>query len=143
MLFFFIVTSCEKNDIEKNNEYSEISLTELPQEIIAFLNTHFQGLTIQRAYLENEYGRQEYQIYLQNGIELEFDTQFLLIGADGYSKLPDSLIPESILLYVNSNYPNNVIYEWEIEYSYQEIELNNGIELIFNLAGEFIKVKVS
>ena len=41
---------------------------------------------------------------------------------------------------MNSNFPNNDIFEWELEYGMQEIELNNGMELLFTLPGDFIKI---
>jgi hypothetical protein len=41
---------------------------------------------------------------------------------------------------VSQNYPNNFITDWEIEDGYQEVELDNGIELEFTLDGVFIRM---
>ena len=158
VLFAIFLIGCD-DLFDQDDKRRRISLNEVPTQINSFVNLHFEGQTIRSAYLEYErhhdckdddnyrnyedyeYSGGKYEITLSNGTELEFNSSFLLTSAENYSKLPDSLIPESILLYVKSNYPNNVIQEWELEYGHQEVELNNGVELTFNSSGKFLSRK--
>ena len=50
-------------------------------------------------------------------------------------------LPEAILDYLNTNYPNIGIDEVEIEDGMYEIELNNDLELYFDLNGNFLSVE--
>lgn len=50
-------------------------------------------------------------------------------------------LPQAILSYISTNYPNNTITEAEVEDSNNyEVELNNGTELIFDQQGNFLGV---
>lgn len=84
----------------------------------------------------------EYEVKLDNAIELEFNSknQVKEIKSRSGIKLPDSVIPPSILSYVKANYRQNSIVEWELKKKKQEIELENGIELEFDLNGKFLRI---
>jgi hypothetical protein len=45
-----------------------------------------------------------------------------------------------IQAYLTLYYPNNSVIEVEIEHQYIEVELNNHVELAFNLTGDFLNV---
>lgn len=50
-------------------------------------------------------------------------------------------LPQAILTYISTNYPENTIHEAEIEDNNNfEVELNNGIELIFDAQGNFLGI---
>ena len=64
------------------------------------------------------------------------DTAFT---ADTYVKT--SALPQSILDYITTNYPDKTIREAELEDNNNyEVELNDGMELVFNAAGEFLGI---
>ena len=50
-------------------------------------------------------------------------------------------LPQAIINYLNTNYPNIGIDEVEIEDGMYEIELDNDIELYFDLNGNFLSVE--
>ncbi|MEZ5036519.1 MAG: PepSY-like domain-containing protein [Chitinophagales bacterium] len=81
-----------------------------------------------------------YEIRLSCGIKLEFNKQKEILDIDGNTKLPDSVIPSNILSYVNSNYATNFIIGWEFQSGNQEVLLNNNLVLVFNMAGDFLRV---
>ena len=81
-----------------------------------------------------------YEITLSCGVKLEFNKQKEIIDIDGTTKLPDSVIPTNILSYVNSNYSKYYIIGWELQLGNQEVQLNNNLVLVFNMAGEFLRV---
>ncbi|QDO94564.1 hypothetical protein FNB79_11500 [Formosa sediminum] len=136
-LTFF--TACSSDDDGNSNE---VLLTDddIPTEITTYVSTHFDTSTITRAEKETENSKITYDILLDLNVELEFNSDFEVTEIDGTSQLPDSVIPELILEYVTTNYPNNVITDWELETNYQQVELNNGYELEFDLEGEFIRL---
>jgi len=126
-----IIASCDKETI--------VGESDLPVEIKTYIETHFPASTISRAVKDKD-GTELYEITLTNGVKLEFNKQNEIIDIDGNSKLPDSVIPSLLLNYSNTNYPTNFITGWELMGSEQEVKLNNGLELIFNIAGDFIRI---
>ncbi|NJW55646.1 PepSY-like domain-containing protein, partial [Salinimicrobium oceani] len=50
-------------------------------------------------------------------------------------------LPQAILTYISTNYPENTIREAEVEDNGQfEVELNNGTELVFDAQGNFLGI---
>lgn len=126
-----IITSCDKEVIVGEND--------TPSKIKTYVTTHFPTTSIQRVVKDKD-GTELYEVYLANGVKLEFNNHNEIIDIDGNSKLPDSVIPPSLLNYVITNYPSNYIKGWEVQGANQELQLNNGLELIFNMAGDFIRI---
>ena len=124
-----------------NAQDKNIPLNQIPKQITEYLNTHFPNNTVLEASFDDHVKYKKYEIELNNKISLEFSTEFKVTEIKSKDKLPDSVIPTAILTYVKTNYPNNTISDWEIDKGNQQIELNNGIDLIFNLKGEFLRVE--
>ncbi len=119
-----------------------ISGSEIPTEIQNYIKAHFAGQTIVKAEIDIDVAglSKEYEIKLSDKTELEFNKDKQITKIDGKSALPESVIPQSILSYVQSNYPNSVITDWETEWNHQEVKLDNGIELEFTKEGAFIRI---
>lgn len=117
-----------------------ISVQDLPEKVISYVKTHFPEQEIIKAVKDKDGLSFTYEIKLSGKIELEFTAKGDIKNIDGQNKLPDSVIPEKILNYVKTNYPDNYITGWSIEKRIQEIELDNGIELKFNKKDDFIKI---
>lgn len=133
MLFFFVfLTSCDK----------ELHIPEhkIPIEIKNYVSTHFSSCSILRAVKENDENDEMYEINLSCGFKLEFNKNKGIIDIDGTTKIPDSVVPDKLLTYVGSNYPNNYIIGWEIQGSNQQVDLNNNVTLVFNMQGDFIRI---
>lgn len=131
VLSLLLVTGCDKEVLIPENE--------IPSEIKAYVETHFPTTSISRA--EKEKNETElYEITLANGVKLEFNKQKEIIDIDWNAKLPDGVIPSNILSYVNSNYSANFIIGWELQSGNQEVQLNNNLVLVFNMAGGFLRV---
>lgn len=117
-----------------------IYIDKLPSIINEYIKTHFASRRILKATQGRDGFKRTYAIYLDGKISLEFNTHGEIIEIEGVSKLPDSVIPENINDFISNNYPDNVIIEWELENKTQEVELDSGLELIFNLSGEFLYI---
>ena len=136
---FAFFTSCSSDDDNNSNEII-LSDAEIPEAIQTYIATHFNSSTIVLAEQETENNTTSYDIYLSEDIELEFNSNFEIIDIDSEIQLPDSVIPEAILSYVATNYPANFITDWELELNHQQVELNNSIELEFEMHGDFIRI---
>jgi|SRR5690554_4337433 len=135
-----LFTSCDQDDGFGPGKERIIEAANLPVEIQNYVSTHFSEYSIVKAIEEKEPNGLEYEVYLSGGYGLEFNTYLHVTEIKGASRLPDSVISESILNYTNLHYPDLYIRKWEWEHTYQQVELNNGIELEFTTTGEFIRV---
>lgn len=129
---FIFLMSCESEN--------EVPDSKLPPEIQAYLDLHFPNNAIVKVTEETKLSKKEYEIELEGGFKLEFDQNNNIEEIKGVSALPDSVIPDKILAYINQNYPSNTIVGWEIEDDHQEIKLDNGLEIDFTMDGEFIGI---
>ncbi|KAF0202567.1 MAG: hypothetical protein FD170_1741 [Bacteroidetes bacterium] len=128
----FLLISCEKEKI--------LPLTDIPSEIPDYINTHFPETSIIQAVKDTDGFELTYDITLNGGYFLEFNRKKEVIDIDGISELPDSVIPEKILEFVTTNYEEYFITGWEEDKRNQQIKLDNGLELVFNMNGDFLRI---
>lgn len=116
-----------------------VAISSLPSSIVNYVNANYPGSTIVWA----EWDDDEFEIYLSNGLELYFDRNgnFLYADDDDQGLDPASL-PQAILSYIAQNYPNAQIIEAERYPNHYEIYLDSGIELYFDLNGNFLGKEV-
>ncbi len=115
-----------------------IETNELPLISRAFIQEHFPDQHILVAVKESDNLSHTFEVMLDNQTKLEFSKNGKVNSVSSKSKLPDSLIPASILNYVKTNYANAYITEWEIEKGIQTVELNNDIDLKFSKKGKYM-----
>ena len=143
--FFFIMlllgaittitfSSCDQED------GTVINLNETPGFVQAYVDFHFPNNAIVQTVKEIEQGTVTFEVALQGNIQLEFNEAGEIIEIDATSQLPDSVLQPAILTYVQDNYPDNVVTDWELVNNEQQIEFNNSVELVFNLNGDFLRV---
>ncbi|TBW27827.1 PepSY-like domain-containing protein [Gramella sp. KN1008] len=129
------------------NEFDdeEIDPSDLPQNILDFISTYYPGINIEEAELENN---GNYEVELDNDIELIFDGNGNFLGqaqdendddqGEDEENINPSELPQVILDYIAENYPDNSIIEAEKDDDEYEVTLNNGVELEFDLEGNFL-----
>jgi len=123
-----VFISAELEDIPVNP-------TELPVAILSYIQQNYPAASITKVELSGNV----YEVYLNNGIELYFNQNGEFLGF----QMDDLIIsinelPQAILDYVAVNYPNQTIVKAEIDDNRYEVELNNEIELYFDLNGNFL-----
>lgn len=136
--FLTLFTSCSDDDDNSNDLY--LSEDQIPETIQTYIATHFGDNSIFQAEMETENDEVSYEILLDDNTDLEFNGDLDIVDIDGTSKLPDSVIPEAILDYTATNYPDNYITDWELELDHQQVELDNNVELEFDMNGDFIRI---
>ena len=133
----FSLTGCDKEEI--------IPSLDLPSEITNYISIHFPNNTIVQAINDRDVLTKTYDILLSESISLEFNRKKEIVdidGVDGITQLPNSVIPEKILQYVTTNYPTNFITDWELDDKNQQVQLDNGLDLEFNMKGDFLRIDV-
>ena len=111
----------------------------LPDGITTFIKQHFPNASIVGVEPDRDHGGMEYDVYLNDGTELDFDAnnQWETIESRGKG-VPAVFIPKAIATYVNGNYQNTPIVKIHKEHYGFEIELSNGMELNFDRQGRFM-----
>ncbi|MDQ3292307.1 MAG: PepSY-like domain-containing protein [Bacteroidota bacterium] len=129
-LFFF---GCEKEET--------VTAAELPQQAKDFISTHFGNATIVSVEKEKEISHTSFDVVLNNGTTLDFNSSGECTDIDGKTTpLPASVIPAKILDYVQTQYPTDSIVSWEKDGQHQEVQLGNNLELKFDLDGNFLSL---
>lgn len=132
MLTSIMLTGCDKETILNEND--------IPAEIKTYVETHFPGSKILQCVKDKDGLELNYDVIIDGNFKLEFNKKKEIESIDGNSKLPDSVIPAKILAHVQANFPSNFITDWELNRNDQEVELDNGMELLFNKDGDFLRI---
>lgn len=144
------ITLCDGDQIashENRQNESTLSSAEWPTIIRSYVASELPGYAIESLIsYETATSEKEYLVTLDNQGLVLFDQSETFVCAQGefvsyeddeYIKVSD--LPQSILDYVATNYPNATIEEAEFEDGEYEIELSTDIELCFDSNGVFLK----
>ena len=141
-LILFIVALAGCLGAQAKDEYVR-DVNYLPQTAKTFINQHFKGGDISVIKLDKTLGKvTEYEVIMQDGTEISFDRNGNWDNVEMPIKksVPKAIVPAEIASYVAKNYPNQRIVSIDKERSGYEIELQNGVDLKFNKAGQFKRV---
>lgn len=123
--------------MEKNQGADDdrpIAIGSLPNSIIDYVSRNYPQQSIVWA----EWDDDEFEIYLSNGFELYFDGNGNFISIDREELIDPADLPQSVLSYISQNYPNTTILYAELDDNYYEVKLDIGIELYFDLSGNYL-----
>ncbi|HRN56267.1 MAG TPA: PepSY-like domain-containing protein [Agriterribacter sp.] len=132
LLALFSFASCEKETVLQEND--------LPAEIKNYVATHFPSGRIIQSVKDRDGLEVTYDLILEGNISLEFNKKKEITDIEGSTRLPDSVIPSGIRDYIAANYPGNFVTGWELDDRNQQVTLDNGLELEFNMAGDFLRI---
>jgi hypothetical protein len=119
-----------------------LSSAEIPQEITSFVTTHFPGNPILHSIKDRELFTHSYELLLEGNITIEFNRNRELTYLESATAISGTILPEPLQKYIASNYPGASIVEWDLDGRNQEVELDNGLALIFNRNGEFLRIDI-
>ncbi|MCP2029451.1 hypothetical protein L1276_004638 [Flavobacterium sp. HSC-32F16] len=127
--------------LSANAQKTVIKKEALPANAQTFLKTHFGSKKPSYILEDKEILSTEYKVQFDNQLEIEFDKKGNWKEVDGKnSKIPKSIVPKKIASYLKENFPKEKVTKIEIETYGYETKLTNGLELKFNLKGDFIKI---
>ena len=130
-----IYAGCSREEIKPGDN--------MPTEIKTFLTTHYPSQSIIDAIIDNTDSTNTYEIKLDNSTSLEFNYKKEIVDIDGNTVLPNTVISSKIFDYVSFNYPNNFITGWEMDEGKQEVELNNQVDLEFDMNNVFLQIDLT
>ena len=110
----------------------------LPGAITSFLKQHFPNSSIVGAETDLEHGGVEYDVYLSDGTQVDFDANNKWEKVESMKGVPDFFVPDAISSYVKGNYQNIAITKINKEYHGYDVELANGLDLSFDRSGRFL-----
>ena len=109
----------------------------MPDAAQQFIAQYFAGATVVNVELDDFV----YEVLLSNGVELDFDMNGNWREVDCHTfAVPQGIVPASIANFVSTSYPNNFIVKIEIKNQRYEIELNNHLDLVFDINGNFLYI---
>ncbi len=113
----------------------------LPANAKDFITKHFSMGNISYISMDKEMSGTEYKVRFIDQTKIKFDNNGDWKEIETKTKaVPDKLIPQGIRNYVNQNFPNtNIIQIGKKRYGY-DVELSNGLDILFNPEGKVIKV---
>ncbi|WP_427875070.1 PepSY-like domain-containing protein [Flavobacterium sp. MMS24-S5] len=127
--------------LSSNAQKTVIKKEALPGNAQTFLKTHFGSKKPSYILEDKEILSTEYKVQFSNQIEIEFDKKGNWKEVDAKTgKVPKSIIPKKIASYIKENFPKEDVTKIEIGSSGYETKLTNGLELKFNLKGNFTKI---
>ncbi len=123
-------TACADNEIISRN------VNDLPAEARATLNEQFAQTKVNYIKIDKEVFTTTYDVLLENGIEVTFDSKGRWKEVDGKKKaIPTSFVPQPIQDYAKSLFPEQQISKIEKDKDgrgYYEVELTNGVDFKFD-----------
>jgi hypothetical protein len=114
-------------------EDKPISYDKLPADAQKFIETYYANEEISHIILDRDVISVDYKVALLSGTKLEFNSKGEWKEVETRnSAVPNDLVPQQIVEYVEANYPNREITEINRNHSYTEVTLKGGLELTFN-----------
>ena len=119
-----------------------VTADQLPEPVKAFLQQNFPGQTVSYAEKDLEMTGYQYDVFLADGTQVEFDTNndWDKITGTITNPVPTALIPAPIVTHLQANFPDALITKLDKDNYGYEVELANGLELKFNQQGALMEV---
>ena len=110
-----------------------VPISTLPASAQSFIKQHFSASSIVSVWQDTEKGEvEDYTVLFADGNWKEVKSR--------NGQVSPKIVPTKITKYVHKNYPNVIVKEIKKERTKYEVDLSNGVELIFNLNGKFLKI---
>ncbi|MCM1355618.1 MAG: PepSY-like domain-containing protein [Staphylococcus sp.] len=127
-----------------DDDKDEVVINEanLPQAAQTFIKQFYPNDKVARVTKDTEHANSEYEVKFVSGQEVEFDAagQWTDVSAPRGMAVPTGIVPE-INIYVGLHYDGAGINEISRDQRGYEVELINGLELLFNPDLTFAGVK--
>lgn len=124
-------------------EASATDLSALPEPAQTTINNSFNGVKVTHVKVEtSKVGVKEYEVFLENGTKIEFyaDGSVEEIKAGKNVSVPLSVLPVSVVNYLNDNYKGQNVIKYDADNRGYEVELANGLEIEFDTQGNFVRI---
>lgn len=110
------------------------------QEILTFVDLHYPNDEIIQVTKEEEYRDVEFNVTLSNGAQLNFSEKYVIREITDFGGIPSTALNPVMVDYLEENFSNLKVVDWEVLKYRQEVELSNGLEMVFDLDGRFVRI---
>lgn len=140
MILAAVICSISASAFDK---YS-LDRNDLPESAREFLTEHFPKSNIGMIKVDKHLLKKtDYDVKLVNGTKIEFSNAGKWTSVDcKNSAVPEKIVPKAIRNYVNKNFSDVKIVKIKKTASKYEVGLSDGVELYFNLLGQFKSMKM-
>lgn len=104
------------------------------------LTQFFKKAKVDHIKIDRNIGGADYDVILNDGTEIEFNSHGELKEVESYSGIPTGLMPAAVGKYLNANYKGQKIVKLDVKRNKYELELQSGIELEFDRSGRFLRL---
>ncbi|MGL5785581.1 MAG: PepSY-like domain-containing protein [Bacteroidales bacterium] len=140
-LFFLLVSLVMVTSIFASCDDKDkfISYENLPVGAKQFIASNFGPDNVISVEYDKDMKGAEYEVKFSNGAEINFDKNGNWDEITVPGGINQNLIPEKVYSYVQSHHANALIVSMDKERRTFDVELNNGLELIFDTNYNFIR----
>lgn len=116
-----------------------VQLKQLPKSAQTFLATHFAGVELSYALLDNDILEKDYTVVLVDGTKMEFDKKGNWEKVERKAAaLPLSVIPAPIQSYLAKQFAGQAVHQISKDRMGYEVKIANGLEVKFDPKFQFI-----
>jgi hypothetical protein len=134
-LMVFGLMSCESSD------RIAIEFTQLPNNAQSFIKTHFPDKTISIIFYDKDIFDKDYEVVFEDTSNVDFNSkgEWTEIEVKSAPGVPTAAIPAAITNYINAKHPTTFITKINKDRRDYEVELRNGIDIVFDKNGNTIR----
>lgn len=128
------ISACSSKDITHD-------AGQLPVKVRDLISQNFTS-AVSLVEIEKDYGKvSEYEVTLTDGSEISFypNGEWKSVDTPTNKAVPAGLVPTSIANFVKDKHAGALIVGIEKEKKGYEVELSNGVDILFDLTGNFVK----
>lgn len=115
-----------------------IEFRELPAAAQKFIKANFPDSKVALATVESPNWNPTYDVIFSDGMKMEFIASGEWKEIDcKYSRVPEKVIPQKMGDFLKTHHPDNFVKQIERGKNKYELKLDNGLELRFDVNGEF------
>lgn len=118
-----------------------IQFCELPQAAQTFVDTHFADKQVSIVYHDTELADKDYEVIFTDGANIDFSKkgEWTEVEDRDTNGVPTAIMLQGIVDYVSTNFAGQYVVQLGKERSNYEVELNNGVEMVFDKEGQFLR----
>lgn len=130
--------SCSDDDNDQPIVYDS-----LPALAKAFVTLHYSDTSVSSVVQKTDNGLVEYEVLMADGQKVTFNAsgEWIDVDAPAGQTIPLGIVPAKITVYIASNYSGVGVSEISKSVTGYEVELVSGVDLLFDAAGDFVRVE--
>ena len=134
-LMAFSFLSCESSD------RVAVEFGQLPSKAQSFIKTHFPDKTISIIFHDKDMFDKDYEVVFEDTSTVVFNSkgEWTEIEVKAEPGVPTNAIPTTIANYVTAKHPTTFIIKINRDRRDYEVELRNGLDLVFDKNGNFLR----